>query len=59
MLLPIFGSSEVWTRVNRKPPTCEEQAKMIAGGKWSVDITKWPVLSSAPATRPAPPMAAR
>ena len=30
MLLPIFGSSEVWTRMPRKPPTCEEQAKMIA-----------------------------
>jgi uncharacterized protein (DUF2147 family) len=59
VLLPIFGSSEVWSRVNRKPPTCEEQAKMIAEGKWSVDITKWPVLSSAPATQPAPPMAAR
>ena len=59
MLLPIFGSSEVWTRVNRKPPSCEQQAKMIAEGKWSVDITKWPVLSSAPATQPAPPMAAR
>jgi uncharacterized protein (DUF2147 family) len=59
VLLPIFGSSEVWTRVNRKPPTCQEQAKMIAAGKWSTDLTKWPVLSSAASTRPTPPMAAR
>jgi uncharacterized protein (DUF2147 family) len=59
VLLPIFGSSEVWTRVNRKPPSCEEQAKMIAEGQWSVDITKWPVLSAAPAAQPTPPMAAR
>ena len=59
VLLPIFGSSEVWTRVNRKPPTCEEQARMIAEKRWSVDISKWPVLSSAEATQPTHPMAAR
>jgi uncharacterized protein (DUF2147 family) len=46
MLLPIFGSSEVWKRVTRKPPSCEEQAKMIAADKWSVDMSTWP---------PAPP----
>ncbi len=59
MFLPIFGSSEVWTRVNRKPPTCEEQAKMIASGNWSEDISKWPVLSSETGAQPTPPMAAR
>lgn len=60
VLLPIFGSSEVWTRVNRQPPTCEEQAKMIAENRWSEDISKWPMLSSAPAAaQPTPPMAAR
>jgi uncharacterized protein (DUF2147 family) len=59
MFLPIFGSSEVWTRVNRQPPTCEEQAKMIAEKQWSEDITKWPVLSSAPASQPTPPIATR
>ncbi len=59
ILLPIFGSSEVWTRVDRQPPTCEEQAKMIAEGRWSEDITEWPVLSSAPAAEPTAPMAAR
>src|SRR5262245_55761696 len=41
MLLPIFGSSEVWTRMPRKPPSCEEQAKMITDGKWSEDTTTW------------------
>ena len=30
VLIPLFGSSEVWTRVNRKLPSCEEQARMIA-----------------------------
>ena len=59
MFLPIFGSSEVWTRVTRQPPTCEEQAKMIAAGQWSEDITKWPALTEAPASEPTPPMAAR
>ena len=59
VLLPIFGSSEVWTRVNRKPPSCEEQAKMIAEGRWSEDINQWPVLSSDPAAQRTPPMAAR
>jgi uncharacterized protein (DUF2147 family) len=46
MLLPIFGSSEVWTRMPRKPPTCEEQAKMITENRWSEDTSTWP---------PAPP----
>jgi uncharacterized protein (DUF2147 family) len=46
VLLPLFGSSEVWTRVYRKPPSCEEQAKMIAAGKWSEDQSKWPPLAS-------------
>lgn len=50
VLLPLFGSSEIWTRVNRKPPSCEEQAKMIASGRWSADTSNWP---------PAPPLAAR
>jgi hypothetical protein len=30
----------------RKPPSCEDQAKMIAANKWSEDTTAWP---------PAPP----
>lgn len=74
MLLPIFGSSEVWTRINRQPPSCEEQAKMIAAKQWSTDLSKWPLLSPEStgstdttdaampqeATDPAaPPMAAR
>jgi len=59
VLLPIFGSSEVWTRINRMPPSCEEQAKMIAAGQWSVDLSKWPLLASDPAAGAAPPMAAR
>lgn len=50
VFLPLFGSSEVWTRVNRKPPSCEEQAKMIAAGRWSEDTSSWP---------PLPPVAAR
>lgn len=50
VLLPLFGSSEVWTRVSRKPPTCEEQARMIAAGRWTEDQSKWP---------PAPPVASR
>jgi uncharacterized protein (DUF2147 family) len=61
MLLPIFGSSEVWTRINRKPPSCEEQAQMIAAGQWSVDMSKWEPVGpeAAGAAPPAPPMAAR
>ena len=39
MLIPIFGSSEVWTRMTRKPPSCEEQAKMIADNRWSEDTS--------------------
>ena len=50
VLIPLFGSSEVWTRVNRKPPSCEEQAKMIAAGRWTDDTSSWP---------PIPPTAAR
>jgi uncharacterized protein (DUF2147 family) len=59
VLLPILGSSEVWTRVNRVPPSCEEQAKMIAAGRWSVDTSAWPAIGSAPAKKAAPPIAAR
>ncbi len=51
MLLPIFGSSEVWTRMPRKPPSCEEQAKMIAANKWSEDTTAWPPAPPPVATR--------
>jgi uncharacterized protein (DUF2147 family) len=50
VLLPLFGSSEVWTRITRKPPSCEEQAKMIAAGRWTDDTSSWP---------PIPPAAAR
>jgi uncharacterized protein (DUF2147 family) len=50
VLIPLFGSSEIWTRINRKPPSCEEQAKMIATGRWSEDQSKWP---------PLPPVASR
>jgi hypothetical protein len=46
VLIPLFGSSEVWTRVNRKPPSCEEQAKMIAAGRWTEDQSKWPPVPS-------------
>lgn len=59
VLLPIFGSSEVWTRINRRPPTCEEQAKMIADRRWSVDISAWPPLATGAIPDPAPPVAAR
>lgn len=64
VLLPIFGSSEVWTRVNRQPPSCEEQAKMIAENRWSTDLSKWPPLTtgstaSGDEAPGAPPMAAR
>ena len=51
VLIPLFGSSEEWTRVARRPPSCEEQAKMIAAGKWSEDISTWPPTP--------PPVAAR
>jgi len=50
VLIPLFGSSEVWTRITRKPPSCEEQAKMIAAGRWTDDTSSWP---------PIPPTAAR
>lgn len=59
VLLPIFGSSEVWTRINRKPPSCEQQAHMIATKTWSTDMSEWPELSAAPTKNDAPPMAAR
>jgi uncharacterized protein (DUF2147 family) len=49
VLLPIFGSSEVWTRINRKPPSCEEQAKMIAEDRWSIDMSGWEPVAAAPA----------
>jgi uncharacterized protein (DUF2147 family) len=58
MLLPIFGSSEVWTRVSRQPPSCEEQAKMIKEQRWSEDISQWPPLAEA-TRKPANPVAAR
>jgi uncharacterized protein (DUF2147 family) len=58
VLLPIFGSSEVWTRVNRQPPTCEEQAKMIAEHRWTQDTSQWPPLAAA-AKKPAPPVASQ
>jgi uncharacterized protein (DUF2147 family) len=51
MLIQLLGSSEIWTRVPRKPPSCEEQAKLIAAGKWSEDMSGW---AAAP-----PPVAAR
>lgn len=51
MLIQLFGSSEVWTRVTRRPPTCEEQAKMIAAGKWSEDMSSWPPATPPVATR--------
>ena len=51
VLIQLLGSSEEWTRVPRRPPSGEEQAKMIAAGKWSEDISSWP---AAP-----PPVAAR
>jgi uncharacterized protein (DUF2147 family) len=49
VLLPIFGSSEVWTRINRKPPSCEEQAKMIAEDRWTIDMSGWEPIAAAPA----------
>ncbi len=60
VLLPVFGSSEVWTRIKRKPPSCEEQAEMIANKSWSTDMSSWPLLSAEGDTKSdAPPMAAR
>lgn len=53
VLLPLFGSSEVWTRVNRRPPSCQEQARMIAENRWSTDLSKWPRLSDSPASKEA------
>jgi uncharacterized protein (DUF2147 family) len=58
VLLPIFGSAEVWTRITRVPPSCEEQARMIAAGTWSTDISAWPKITDAPAQN-APPIATR
>jgi hypothetical protein len=49
VLLPIFGSSEVWTRINRKPPSCEEQAKMLAEDRWTIDMSGWEPIAAAPA----------
>jgi hypothetical protein len=45
----------VWTRVNRKPPSCEEQARMIAEKRWSVDVSAWPALGA----EQTPPVAQR
>jgi uncharacterized protein (DUF2147 family) len=59
VLLPIFGSSEVWTRINRQPPSCEEQARMIATGTWSIDTSAWPKLTGSSEKPGAPPVAAR
>jgi hypothetical protein len=39
----------VWTRINRKPPSCEEQAKMIAEDRWSIDMSTWEPVAAAPA----------
>jgi uncharacterized protein (DUF2147 family) len=49
VLLPIFGSSEVWTRINRKPPSCAEQARMIAEDRWSIDMSGWEPVGASPA----------
>ena len=59
VLLPIFGSSEVWTRVTHQVPTCQEQAQMIAAGRWIDDLSKWrgePAFAGKTSTQP---MAAR
>ena len=59
-LLPIFGSSEVWTRVKGEIPTCAEQAQMIKTGNWVEDLSVWRAKrSAAQKKKPAPPMAAR
>lgn len=59
-LLPIFGSSEVWTRVRGEVPTCAEQAEMIKTGRWIEDLSVWRAKRSASHdTTPAPPVAAR
>ncbi len=59
-LLPIFGSSEVWTRVNGEIPTCAEQAEMIKNDRWIEDLSVWRATRSASQKKkPAPPLAAR
>ena len=58
ILLPIFGSSEVWTRIKRKPPSCEEQAKMIAEDRWSIDMSGWDPVGGAAPTKAAGPKSA-
>ena len=58
VLLPIFGSSEVWTRINRKPPSCEEQAKMIAEDRWTIDMSGWEPVGGAAPTKAAGPKSA-
>jgi uncharacterized protein (DUF2147 family) len=59
-LLPIFGSSEVWTRVKGALPTCAEQAEMIKTGRWIADLSVWRAKrSAAQKKKPAPPVAAR
>jgi len=59
-LLPIFGSSEVWTRVTGEIPTCAEQADMIKTGRWIADLSVWRANRSASQTnKSAQPMAAR
>ena len=59
-LLPIFGSSEVWTRVKGALPTCAEQAEMIKTGRWIEDLSVWRAKrSAAQEKKPAPPVAAR
>ncbi len=60
VLLPLFGNSEVWTRVSYQVPTCREQAQMIAAGSWVDDLSKWKATPpKAPPRKPAKPMAAR
>ncbi|MGI9404377.1 MAG: DUF2147 domain-containing protein [Hyphomicrobium sp.] len=59
-LLPIFGSSEVWTRVMGEIPTCAEQAEMIKTNSWIADLSVWRAKrSSSKEKKPAPPVAAR
>jgi uncharacterized protein (DUF2147 family) len=59
-LLPIFGSSEVWTRVRGQVPTCAEQAEMIKTGRWIEDLSVWRAKRSASQDKKtAPPVAAR
>jgi len=59
-LLPIFGSSEVWTRVKGEIPTCAEQAEMIKTDRWIADLSVWRANRSASQkTKPYAPVAAR